>query len=135
MGITRFLILHPRTVKIGKKVHATENLVNQPWGAYLEIVDGKFAVLKHYSEFLELEQFEKDTDSVVVEEEGEEESETSTKKANDNVQMLSAEEIIQMKKKGTKAESIVRKLTDNSATFENKTGFAKEKYVNKKRKK
>jgi len=48
-------------------------------------------------------------------------------------QSLSREEIESLKASGASGEEIVKKLTDNSATFQTKTEFSKAKYLTKKK--
>ena len=50
-------------------------------------------------------------------------------------QSLTPEEIEKMKKEGASADDVVKKLVENSATFSEKTVFAKEKYIRRKKKK
>ncbi|XP_069464373.1 tRNA (adenine(58)-N(1))-methyltransferase non-catalytic subunit TRM6 [Ambystoma mexicanum] len=50
-------------------------------------------------------------------------------------QKLTRDDIEALKEKGIKGEEIVQQLIENSATFRDKTGFAQEKYIKKKKKK
>ncbi|XP_077169321.1 tRNA (adenine(58)-N(1))-methyltransferase non-catalytic subunit TRM6 [Paroedura picta] len=72
------------------------------------------------------------------------ESATETKKAgtdNRNIvddgksQKLTHDDIKALKDKGIKGQEIVQQLIENSATFSNKTEFAQDKYIKKKKKK
>ncbi|KAM4713644.1 tRNA (adenine(58)-N(1))-methyltransferase non-catalytic subunit TRM6 [Anableps anableps] len=50
-------------------------------------------------------------------------------------QKLTRDDIETMKEQGLKNEEIIKQLIDNSSTFNNKTGYAQDKYIKKKRKK
>ena len=54
---------------------------------------------------------------------------------NNTAQMLKHEEIEQMKQDGVGGKEIVDAVVKNSATYEKKTEYAKEKYVRKKQRK
>ncbi|XP_052270875.1 tRNA (adenine(58)-N(1))-methyltransferase non-catalytic subunit TRM6-like isoform X2 [Dreissena polymorpha] len=54
---------------------------------------------------------------------------------NDSNQKLTQDEIEQMKKEGVSGDHLIEQLIENSATFQNKTGYAQEKWVKKKKKK
>ncbi|PWA27798.1 hypothetical protein CCH79_00000172 [Gambusia affinis] len=50
-------------------------------------------------------------------------------------QKLTRDDIETMKEQGLKNEEIIQQLIDNSSTFNNKTGYAQDKYIKKKKKK
>ncbi|XP_066959520.1 tRNA (adenine(58)-N(1))-methyltransferase non-catalytic subunit TRM6 [Macrobrachium rosenbergii] len=50
-------------------------------------------------------------------------------------QKLTPEEIIQLKSSGLSGKQVVQTITENSATFKEKTVYSQEKYINKKHKK
>jgi tRNA (adenine-N(1)-)-methyltransferase non-catalytic subunit len=110
----------------------SEVLIGLPWGSILEIVGTTLSVCKDAEEVTgSLEFLSNDGEK----NEDEESKEENTKGNSDGVQKLTAEEIVDMKKKGVSAEELVKKLTENSATFEKKPEYTKEKYVKKKKNK
>lgn len=53
----------------------------------------------------------------------------------DGVQKMDQQKIEEMKKQGAGADAIIQALMENSSTFQDKTEYSKQKYINKKKKK
>lgn len=62
--------------------------------------------------------------------------ENNSKLIDDNTsQKLSQADIVSMKEKGLSGEQVIQAIISNSATFQAKTEYSKEKYIKKKQQK
>ena len=52
---------------------------------------------------------------------------------NSDNQKISRDDIIEMREQGVSGENIIDKLIEHSATFKDKTDFAQQKYIKKKK--
>lgn len=83
-----------------------------------------------------------ENENLATQEEGEEGGESSSqnevskekqRKRKPNAQKLSATEILKMRNEGKSSNQIIQALVTNSATFSEKTEYAKQKYIKKKK--
>ncbi|XP_052443083.1 tRNA (adenine(58)-N(1))-methyltransferase non-catalytic subunit TRM6 [Carassius gibelio] len=100
-----------------------DNAVGQLYGAVFEIEAGgslKIKAAKHSGDSLDSKEAGQDNRHIVD---------------DGRSQKLSRDDIETLKEQGLKGQEIVQQLIDNSTTFKDKTEFAQEKYIKKKKKK
>uniref|UniRef100_A0A8C2ETM7 tRNA (adenine(58)-N(1))-methyltransferase non-catalytic subunit TRM6 n=1 Tax=Cyprinus carpio TaxID=7962 RepID=A0A8C2ETM7_CYPCA len=100
-----------------------DNAVGQLYGTMFEIEAGgslKLKAAKHSGDSLDSKEAGQDNRHIVD---------------DGRSQKLSRDDIETLKEQGLKGQEIVQQLIDNSTTFKDKTEFAQEKYIKKKKKK
>ncbi|XP_043075963.1 tRNA (adenine(58)-N(1))-methyltransferase non-catalytic subunit TRM6 [Puntigrus tetrazona] len=100
-----------------------DNAVGQLYGAMFEIEAGgslKLKAAKHSGDSLDSKEAGQDNRHIVD---------------DGRSQKLTRDDIETLKEQGLKGQEIVQQLIDNSTTFKDKTEFAQEKYIKKKKKK
>ncbi|XP_059368166.1 tRNA (adenine(58)-N(1))-methyltransferase non-catalytic subunit TRM6 [Carassius carassius] len=100
-----------------------DNAVGQLYGAVFEIEAGgslKLKAAKHSGDSLDSKEAGQDNRHIMD---------------DGRSQKLSRDDIETLKEQGLKGQEIVQQLIDNSTTFKDKTEFAQEKYIKKKKKK
>uniref|UniRef100_A0A671QU46 tRNA (adenine(58)-N(1))-methyltransferase non-catalytic subunit TRM6 n=1 Tax=Sinocyclocheilus anshuiensis TaxID=1608454 RepID=A0A671QU46_9TELE len=100
-----------------------DNAVGQLYGTRFEIEAGgslKLKAAKHSGDSLDSKEAGQDNRHIVD---------------DGRSQKLSRDDIETLKEQGLKGQEIVQQLIDNSTTFKDKTEFAQEKYIKKKKKK
>ncbi|GFY55621.1 hypothetical protein TNIN_423221 [Trichonephila inaurata madagascariensis] len=112
---------------LGKRKARFFAAVGQPYGSFFEIkTDGSLSKLENPEEIENL--------LVKVDDNGEIKDNRSLTDSGES-QKLTTSDIEAFKKQGLSGQEMVKKIVENSSSFQAKTAFAKEKYLRKKQKK
>lgn len=114
-------------LNLGKHTLVSSALVGKPYG-------GSF--LLHNGELKQAQPFSNSTMASAATISPTEILENNSKLIDDNTsQKLSQADIVSMKEKGLSGEQVIQAIISNSATFQAKTEYSKEKYIKKKQQK
>ncbi|KAK7797731.1 hypothetical protein U0070_020023, partial [Myodes glareolus] len=117
-----FVMLKRKKVTFDKQWFYLDNAIGHSYGSTFEVCNGGCLQLKKKKEEPTSETKEAGIDNRNIVDDGK-----SQKHTQDDIKAL--------KDKGIKGEEIVQQLIENSTTFSNKTEFAQDKYIKKKKKK
>ncbi|XP_078086465.1 tRNA (adenine(58)-N(1))-methyltransferase non-catalytic subunit TRM6 [Mustelus asterias] len=116
-------VLRGRKITFEKQWFYLDNVIGQQYGTIFEVsTGGVLQPLKAKTEEIAKETNEAGIDNRNIIDDG-------------KSQKLSRDDIEALKGQGLKGQDIVQHLIENSTTFRDKTGFAQEKYIKKKKKK
>lgn len=119
--------------KVNKKINLKQSqLIGCYIGAFYEVIGG---VLKQTEEQKSLVDMVGEGVEEIRETKDPNEVDNRHLVQNTQSQKLSAEEIVQMKDKGISSAELLKKIAENSETFQAKTAFSQEKYLRRKQKK
>nr|XP_004661505.2 tRNA (adenine(58)-N(1))-methyltransferase non-catalytic subunit TRM6 isoform X1 [Jaculus jaculus] len=111
-----------KKVTFEKQWFYLDNVIGHSYGSTFEVTSGGNLQLKKKTEAPTAETKEAGTDNRNIIDDG-------------KSQKLTQDDIKALKDKGIKGEEIVQQLIENSTTFRDKTEFAQDKYIKKKKKK
>ncbi|KRZ58630.1 tRNA (adenine(58)-N(1))-methyltransferase non-catalytic subunit trm6 [Trichinella nativa] len=136
-GYSRLCPVIPgKRILLHKTVFYLDNLVGHCFGQYFEIVNKQLQVCSNT--IPESVVFSNNLPDGLMSD-SDADSNSNTEEANGNMeenasnQMVTCEELAEMKKKGTSSDEIIRTLVKGSLSFKRKSTFAQSKYVQRKK--